>query len=146
MRIGEIAAVRIRYGYKRIHVLLKREGWHVNHKRVYRIYCEAGLNLRVKTRKKRSRVAARVIRQQARRINESWSMDFVSDSLFNGKRFRALTVVDNFSRECLWINVDQGLRGHDVVEVLDLLKATRGVPQTICVDNGSEFISTVMDK
>jgi putative transposase len=73
-------------------------------------------------------------------------MDFVSDSLFNGKRFRALTVVDNFSRECLWINVDQGLRGHDVVEVLDLLKATGGVPKTICVDNGSEFISKVMDK
>ena len=101
MRIKEIAATRVRYGYKRIHVPLRREGWEVNHKRVYRIYCEEGLNLRIKRPKRRVSVAHRVKSPQATGINESWSMDFVTDSLFNGRRFRSLTVVDNFSRESM---------------------------------------------
>ena len=101
MRINEIARLRVRYGYKRIHVLLKREGWAVDHKRVYRIYREEGLNLRAKRPKKRVSVAHWVKGQPSNSVNESWSMDFVIDSLFNGRRFRALTIVDNFSRECL---------------------------------------------
>ena len=146
MRIKEIAAVRIRYGYKRIHVLLQREGWRVNHKRVYRIYYEEGLNLRKKRSKKRTSEHFRVARETARDINDCWSMDFASDSLFNGRRFRALTVVDIFSRECLGIEVDQGIKGKDVVTMLDYIKSLRGAPRIIRCDNGPEFVSKVLDK
>ena len=110
MRIKEISAVRDRYGYKRIHVLLRREGWRVNHKRVYRIYCEEGLNLRAKRPKRRVSAAHRIKLPPATSQNESWSMDFITDSLFDGRRFRALTVVDNYSRECLAIEVGQHIR------------------------------------
>jgi len=146
MRIKEIAAVRVRYGYKRIHVLLRREGWRVNHKRVYRIYCEEGLNIRAKRPKRRVSAAHRVAKEKAVAINDSWSMDFVSDNLFNGRRFRALTIVDNFSRECPAIFVDRGITGEQVVESLNRLKFTRGLPKTIQVDNGPEFISKALDK
>jgi putative transposase len=146
MRINEIALVRVRYGYRRIHVLLRREGWEVNHKRVYRLYCEEGLNLRIKRPKRRVSAAHRVKSPVATGINESWSMDFVTDSLFNGRRFRSLTVVDNFSRECLAIEVGQHIRGEDVVQVMSRLAFYRGIPRTIHVDNGPEFISKELDK
>jgi putative transposase len=146
MRIREIAAVRVRYGYKRIHVLLRREGWEINHKRVHRLYCEEGLNLRVKHKRKRPGATLRLPRQQAKGMNDTWSMDFVADSLFNGSRFRVLTVVDNFSRECLAVEVGQGIRGEQVVTVLNRLKCIRGVPTSIRVDNGSEFVSKAVDK
>jgi putative transposase len=118
MRINEIAAVRVRYGYKRIHVLLQREGWKINHKRVYRIYREEGLNLRAKRPRRRVSAAHRIKVPVAAGINESWSMDFVTDSLFNGRRFRSLTVVDNYSRECLVIEVGQSLgeRIHRIIQ------------------------------
>ena len=146
MRIKELAAVRVRYGYKRIHVLLQREGWNINDKRVYRIYCEEGLNLRKKRSKKRTNEHFRMSRETARDINDCWSMDFASDSLFNGRRFRALTVVDIFSRECLGIEVDQGIKGEDVVNMLDYIKSLRGVPRVIRCDNGPEFVSKVLDR
>jgi putative transposase len=145
-RIKEIASVRVRYGYKRIHVLLQREGWHINHKRVYRLYCEEGLNLGKKRPKKRTSENFRVSRETARDINECWSMDFASDSFFNGRRFRVLTVVDIFSRECLGIEVDQGIKGNDVVNMLDYIKSVRGVPRVIRCDNGPEFVSKVLDQ
>ena len=141
LRIDEIAKVMVRYGYKRIHVLLRREGWRVNHKRVYRIYCEEELNLRVKKPKRRCSAAQRVLQPLATCLNESWSMDFVTDSLFNGHRFRSLTIVDNFSRECVAIEVDQHIKGEDVVRVVERIKAMRGTPIFIKVDNGPEFIS-----
>ncbi len=146
MRIREVAAVRVRYGYKRIHVLLQREGWRVNHKRVYRIYCEEGLNLRRKRTRKHTSENPRVARESVRQINDCWSMDFASDSFFNGRRFRVLTVVDIFSRECLGIEVDQGIKGDDVVTMLDHIKSLRGVPKNIRCDNGPEFVSKVLDK
>lgn len=147
MRIRDIAAARVRYGYKRVHVLLVREGWQINHKRVYRLYCEEGLNLRKAVRKrKRPGAALRIARQQAEMLNDSWSMDFASDSLFDGRRFRVLTIVDNFSRECLGFEAAQGIKGQQVVEVLNRLKHTRGIPRSIRVDNGSEFISKAVDK
>jgi putative transposase len=146
MRIREIATVRMRYGYKRIHVLLQREGWHINHRRVYRIYCEEGLNLRKKRPKKRTSEHFRISRETAKDINECWSMDFVSDCLFNGRRFRALTVVDIFSRECVGIEVDQGIKGNDVVNMLDQIKSLRGSPRTTRCDNGPEFVSKVLDQ
>jgi len=146
-RLREIAETRVRYGFPRIQILLRREGWRDNHKRTYRIYKEEGLNLRRK-RPRRSKAAAH--RQQRPVLtgpHQCWSMDFVSDQLFDGRRFRALTLVDNYSRECLEIEVGQSLKGFDVVSVMERIKERRGVvPQRIQVDNGSEFISKALDQ
>lgn len=147
MRIREIAMTRVRYGMWRIYVLLRREGWKVNHKRVHRLYKLEGLNLRSK-RPRRSRTAAhRLDRVQTTRPHESWSMDFVADALFNGRRFRALTVVDNFSRRCLAIHADQSIKGSDVTDIVTRISWLCGqTPDRIQVDNGSEFISKALDK
>jgi len=145
-RIREIAETRVRYGYLRIHTLLRREGWHVNHKRVYRIYCEEGLHLRRKRPRRHVSAAHRVERPEVSSVNACWSMDFVSDELFNGRRFRALTVVDNYTRECLAIEPGRSLRGTDVVAVMNRLVMDRGVPSRLQCDNGSEFISKVLDR
>lgn len=136
MRINEIAKTRVRYGYKRIQVLLTREGWKVNHKRVYRIYREEGLSLKTKRPKRRVSAAHRVLREAVSKVNECWSMDFVCDSLFNGKRFRALTIVDDFTRECLAILADKSIEGKEVANLLGFLKMVRGLPERIRVDNG----------
>ena len=146
LRIKEIATARVRYGYKRIYVLLRREGWLVNHKRVYRLYCQEGLNLRSKRPHRRVMAAHRVGRPAVTAVNEIWSMDFVTDSLFNGSRFRALALVDNFSRECLAIEVGQHLRGEDVARVLNRLEFSHGLPGSIRLDNGPEFISKDLDR
>lgn len=145
-RIHDIAAARVRYGFWRIYVLLRREGWKVNHKRVYRLYCQAGLNLRTKRPRRRKAAAHRQTRLSASRPNQCWSMDFISDALFNGQRFRALTVVDNFTKECLAIKVGQQLKGEDVVAAMNGLRHQRGLPERIQTDNGSEFISLAMDR
>jgi putative transposase len=135
-RIRQIAEVRVRYGYQRIHVLLKREGWQVNHKRVYRIYCEEGLSLRRKRPKRRVSAAHRLKRPQIERADQCWSMDFVADNLFNGRRIRALTVVDNFSRECLAIQVNHSVKADQVVSIMEGLRLFAGrTPQRIQVDN-----------
>lgn len=124
MRIREIAESRVRYGVNRIVVLLRREGWPDNHKRIYRIYKEEGLNLRSK-RPKRSRSA--IHRQSSdgnsSSLHECWSMDFVADQLFNGRKFRALTVVDNYSRTCLEIHPQQSIKETVVVSILNQIKA-----------------------
>ena len=146
LRIKELAAARVRYGYRRIYILLRREGWSVNHKRVYRLYCEEGLHLRSKRPKRRISAAHRANRPEAKRINESWSMDFVSDNLFNGRRIRSLTVVDNFSRECLGIWVDQSIRSEDVVKFMQRISFQRGIPERVFLDNGPEFIGKTLDK
>lgn len=148
MRMKEIAAVRVRYGFWRIHILLRREGFMDNHKRMYRVYCEEGLNLRPK-RPKRNRSAAhrKPLDGSASSLHECWSMDFVSDQLYDGSRFRALTVVDNFSRKCLSIHAGKSLKGSDVVGAMErITESTRCFPRSIKVDNGSEFISKVLDK
>ena len=100
MRIKDIAQARVRYGYKREHMLLLREGWKVNHKAIYRIYCQEGLNLRYKGKRKRIS-QARISKIGVNGINQCWAMDFMSDALFNGRRFRTLTMLDVYSRECL---------------------------------------------
>ena len=148
MRIKEIAATRIRYGFWRIYILLRREGYMDNHKRVYRIYCEEGLNLRSK-RPRRNRTAShrQPINGTSSSLHECWSMDFVSDQLFNGSKFRGLTVVDNYSRKCLAIKAGKSLKGNDVVKVMEIITfEQRSLPKRIKVDNGSEFISKVLDK
>lgn len=145
-RMEEIAATRVRYGFWRIFVLLRREGWTDNHKRVYRLYCQAGLNLRRKRPRRRKAAAHRLERPVLTAPNQCWSMDFVADALFDGRRFRALTIVDNFTKQSLAIKVDQQLNGEDVVAALDQLRHEVGLPQRIQADNGSEFISLVMDR
>lgn len=135
-RIKEIAATRVRDGYRRIHILLRREGWPVNVKRVHRLYRLEGLNLRAKRPRRHVMAARRVERPLPSHRNEIWAMDFVSDALFDGKRFRALTVVDTYTRECLAIHVDQGIKGEQVVAVMDRLLFERGgAPVKIRVDN-----------
>ena len=145
MRIKEIASTRIRYGYRRIHVLLLREGWQVNHKRVYRLYKEEGLNLRNKSKRKSISAPRAPEKGLASAINDCWAMDFVSDQLYNGKRFRALTILDMYSRESLDIFADKSIKGEAVAYVLDELKEKRGLPKRIKVDNGPEFISRALD-
>jgi putative transposase len=143
----EIAQVRIRYGFWRIFILLRREGFRDNHKRIYRLYCEEGLNLRSKRPKRNRASAHRLERPQLSTINQCWSMDFVADQLFDGRKFRALTIVDNFSRQCLAIHVGQSLKGEDIVGVMEQIKyEQKTVPIRIQVDNGSEFISKALDK
>ena len=111
------------------------------------MYCEAGLNLRTKRPKRRVAAAHREQRPSASNFDECWSMDFVSDNLFNGRRIRALTVVDNFSRACLAIYVDRSIKGSDVVNELERLRLFKGRrPQRIQVDQGPEFISKDLDK
>jgi putative transposase len=144
LRLRDLAATRVRYGYRRLHILLRREGWRVNHKRVYRLYREEGLGIRVKRRKKLAS-APRVLPPPATRPLERWSLDFLSDSLVDGRRFRVLTIVDTVSRVSPAIAVGASLTGERVVTLLDRLRSTVGVPQRIAIDNGPEFISKALD-
>jgi putative transposase len=144
LRLRDLAATRVRYGYRRLHILLRREGWRVNHKRVYRLYREEGLGIRVKRRKKLAS-APRVLPPPATQPLERWSLDFLSDSLADGRRFRVLTIVDNVSRVSPAIAVGTSLTGERVVTLLDRLRSTVGVPQRLAVDNGPEFISQALD-
>lgn len=146
-RIKEIAATRVRYGMWRIYILLRREGFKDNHKRVHRIYKEEGLNLRSKRPRRNKAAAHRLERLNNNQINQCWSMDFVQDNLFDGRKFRCLTIVDNCSRYCHAIRVGKSIKGLDVVEVLEALRSENTLmPKRIQVDNGSAFISKDFDK
>ncbi len=146
MRLKELAATRVRFGYRRLHILLRREGWKVNAKRIYRLYHEENLSLRSKTPKRRVSCRKRVDRPEATCVDDCWAMDFMYDELFDGRRIRLLTIVDLFTRESLAIVVRQRFRATHVVEVLERLGAERGLPKTIRVDNGTEFTSKVVDR
>jgi putative transposase len=141
-RIVDIAHQRRRFGYRRVHDLLRQDFPGVNHKRVYRLYREA--NLAVRKRKKSKRpLNERVPLQLAKAVNEVWSMDFVSDSLSNGRRLKYLTVADDFSHECVDIAVDFGISGEYVTRLLDRAAVFRGYPDMVRTDNGPEFTSRV---
>jgi putative transposase len=144
-RIREIAETRVRYGYRRIHVLLRREGWRVNAKRVYRLYCEEGLQMRNKTPKRRVAAKLRDDRRPATATNDCWAMDFMADQLFNGQRIRVLTIVDIFSKISPAIGVGFSYKGHDVVGTLEAAIKEYGCPRRIRVDNGPEFVSRDLD-
>ena len=137
-RIAELAAARPRFGYRRVTALLKREGVSVWHGRVHRIMRELRLQV---PRRKRKRLACSKPRQtDVMRPNQRWAMDFVSDSLADGRSFRALTVVDHYTRECPVIEVDLSLPGARVIRVLEQLAEERGLPDAIRVDHGPEFV------
>jgi putative transposase len=143
-RMLALARERPRYGYRRLHVLLRREGYEVNHKRIHRLYRREGLMVR---RRLRKRIAAgnRVPLPAPTRVNERWSLDFMSDQLADGRVFRTLNIVDDFTRECRAIEVDTSLSGQRLVRVLDGLCAEHGRPTALVMDNGPELTSKALD-
>lgn len=143
-RLCELAAARPRFGYRRLHLLLQREGVRVNHKRVYRLYREERLLVRPRPRRKHVAVA-RVPLAPPRQPNERWGMDFIHDACADGRRFRCLTMVDEYTRECPVIEVDTSLPAARVIGVLDQLAGHRGLPRSLVVDHGPEFISRALD-
>jgi len=143
-RLRELAEARRRFGYRRLQVLLGREGWQVNHKRVYRLYVEEKLGLRRKRGRKRSGVRQPLLEPTG--ANQVWSVDFMTDALSSGRRFRTLNIVDDYTREAVAIEVDTSLGGVRVVRVLEELKARRGLPLKIRSDNGPEFVSRAVDQ
>ncbi len=146
IRLRDLAYARVSYGYRRLHVLLQREGWQVNHKRIYRLYKQEGLIMRPKKPRRHATACRRMERTVATVPDEGWSMDFMSDELYNGRRIRLLTLVDNFTRESLAIEVAMSIGGHRVVEILRQVSEERGLPETIRVDNGPEFTSRILDQ
>lgn len=145
MRIEELAATRVHYGHRRIRVLLRREGWQINHKCTYRLYRELGLQLRNKTPKRKVREKLPDDRTPAKAPNECWLMDFLSDQLFDGRKIRVLSIVDNFTRVSPALGVRTSYCGSDVVETLDRIASVHGRSKRIRLDNGrnsSRRIST----
>lgn len=144
-RLRVLAGERRRFGYRRLHVLLAREGWVVNHKRVYRLYRAEGLSVRKRCRKRVAR--ERCPRPELAGPNQRWALDFVSDALSWGRKIRMLTVIDIFTRESLAIEVDTSLSGVRVARVLDQIIAQRGAaPEEIVLDNGPELTSKALDQ
>lgn len=142
-RLKELAVKRMRFGYRRLTAMLLREGMPANHKRVYRLYREEGLAMRVRQRR-RIRWSGAVVKPAASQPNERWSMDFVADCVSSGKVIRMLTIVDDCTRECPVIEVDTSLGGLRVRRVLDRMAIERGLPEVIVVDNGPEFRSRAL--
>lgn len=144
-RLRALARKNRRFGYRRLHVLLRREGHEVNHKRVHRLYREEGLVLRQRKRKRVAQARGEAMSAPTG-VNQRWSMDFVSDALSNGRRFRALNIVDDYSREGLAIEVGTSLPGLRVVRVLERLAMERKLPEVLVSDNGPEFIGKELAK
>lgn len=144
-RLRELADQRRRFGYRRLHVLLRRAGHAINHKRVYRLYRDEGLAVR---QRKRKRMVAAPRERAARPVgpNQGWAADFMSDTLANGRRIRVFSVVDTFTREALAAQVDTSLPAVRVVQVLEEISTMRGVPEYITFDNGPELTSRLVDQ
>jgi putative transposase len=146
LRIREVAHARPRFGYQRIQVVLRREGWKVNRKRVYRWYSFEGLEIRMRVRRRKHMSLHRGPVPQARRTNERWSMDFVHDQLFGDRAFRVLTIVDQFSRQPPLLESRFSFGGRDVVTALDRAIERAGTPVSITNDHGMEFTSKVLEE
>ncbi|WP_409049963.1 IS3 family transposase [Agrobacterium vitis] len=145
LKIKDICQTRVRYGYRRVHVLIRRDGCVVNPKRLYRLYKEMDLQLRNKVPKRRVKAKLRSDRTAATRSNDVWAMDFVHDQLATGRKIRVPTVVDTFSRVSPAVDARFSYKGEDVVQTLERICRQVGYPATIRVDNGSEFISRDLD-
>jgi putative transposase len=145
-RLRELAEERRRWGYRRLHVLLKREGWKVNSKRVYRIYVEEKLIVRRRRRRRRICAQARVLLAAPVRPNQTWTMDFLHDALANGRKLRTLSIEDAYTREMLATEVDTSLPALRVIRVLEKLRIKRALPERIVIDNGTEFTSKALDQ
>jgi putative transposase len=142
-RIKALALERRRFGYRRIFCLLRREGYCVNKKKVYRLYRTAGLSVHRRKSRKKAR-GSRLERQPVTGPNQRWSLDFVFDQLSDGRRIKLMTIVDEYTRENLGVEVERSIKGVDVVRILDKVIGTRGKPGQIQSDNGSEFTSNVV--
>jgi putative transposase len=142
-RMTEVAQERRRFGYRRLHVLLKREGYVINHKKLFRLYREEKLAVRRRGGRKRA-IGTRAPMTVPMAPNDRWSLDFVSDQLTDGRRFRVLTVVDDCTRECLALVADTSLSGTRVARELDRLLIERGKPKMVVSDNGSELTSNTI--
>ena len=140
-RLVELAREKPRYGSPRLHVLLQREGWEVNHKRVERVYRAAGLALRRRKRKHCVRMGRPLVART--RANQEWALDFVHDAVECGRTIRVLSVVDAYTRECLALEVDTSFASRRVTRVLEAIIARRGAPQVIRCDNGPELTSRI---
>lgn len=141
-RLHELGETYPRYGYLMLHSLMRREGLVTNRKRTYRLYCQEGMQVRTKRRKKLTR--PRVPIPVPQKPNERWSADFVHDQLVDGRRFRVLNIVDDYSRVCVAQLVDTSISGARMVRVLEQLQETRGLPRLLTVDNGPELTSKAM--
>ncbi|HVT26537.1 MAG TPA: DDE-type integrase/transposase/recombinase [Lacipirellulaceae bacterium] len=146
MRIREIAQARPRFGYVRIWIMLRREGWKDNRKRVHRLYRLEGLQVRMRNRRKKRFSLHRGAVPPASGANQYWSMDFVHDQLASGRSFRVLTVIDQWSRESVLLEVNSSLTGQSVVEALEKVSVCRPLPRAITVDHGTEFTSKALDE
>jgi putative transposase len=146
MRIRDIALSRPRFGYRRIHVLLRREGWPINLKRVHRLYRLEGLQVRMRVRRRKRLSLHRGPAPMPTAVDERWSMDFVHDQLADGRPFRVLTVVDNWSRESVLLEAGFRLTGESVVAALSWVSTRRKLPRSITVDHGTEFTSRALDQ
>lgn len=145
LELMRVLALKLpRYGYRRLQVVMVRQGWRVNHQRFYRLYRSAGLQVRRRPRKRR--MAARVALRPAVRINQRWALDFTRDTLADGRVFRTLNIVDELSRESPAIEVDTSLPGARVVRVLERLGEVRGYPEELVMDNGPEFRGRALDE
>ena len=135
-----------RFGYRRIHMMLIREGSHINHKKAYRLYKEAGLSLKRKAKRRTYEKRGMPDRSRLQRPNDRWSMDFVSDSTCTGKRFRVFTLIDEVTRKCLALEVDTSIGGEQVARFLNKAILFYGMPKEILSDNGPEFTSNAMNE
>ena len=145
-RLRGLASVRVRAGYRQLHVLLRREGWRINHKRVYRLYTEAGLTLKQRRPKRHRSASVRIARSMPQQPNEQWAMDFMHDTLSDGRSIRVLTAIDLYSRESVALVAASRFSGADVAAVLSAAGKERGsLPRRIRVDNGTEFTSRALD-
>lgn len=143
LRLRELAAERRRFGYRRLQILLNREGMAMNHKKLFRLYREEGLSVRKRGGRKRA-MGTRSPMTLPDQPNQRWSLDFVSDALNNGRRFRVLTVVDDYTRECLALVADTSLSGERLSRELDRIGEHRGWPLMIVSDNGTEMTSNAI--
>lgn len=142
-RLKELAGQRRRFGYQRLHILLERDGVHVNWKKLYRLYREVRLTVRKRGGRKRA-LGTRSPMTIPQEPNQRWSLDFVSDALTDGRRFRVFCVIDDFSRECLATVADNSISGHRVARELDRITESRGYPLMVVSDNGAELTSNAI--
>ena len=143
--IKEQACIRPRWGMPRLVYALRRDGWSDNHKRIHRIYTEENLQVSKRKRKRTAR-ARRQPAQVPEQQNQRWSMDYMEDQLYEGNKVRIFNIVDDYTRECLWIEASPSIRGKRVVEILETLQITRDLPQSIVLDNGPEFTGAALDR
>jgi len=143
-RLQELAQTRRRFGCPRLHVMLRREGFMINHKRTERIYKQEGLILRIRRRKKLSSLLRTKI-PKPNHPHHIWSMDFVRDSLADGRTIKILSVLDEYTRKCFWMEIDTSINGVRVVRILTEISQVEGLPEIIIIDNGPEFISKALD-